>query len=249
LVDNNAIELQNIKKSFKIFHERKDTLYEHMVTFFDRKKSYDELTVLNDITLSVKKGEMLGVLGLNGSGKTTLLQIMGNIMQPDEGIVKTLGSITPFLDLGTGFNENLTAKDNIITYGIILGMTKNQIKQKIKQIIEFAELEKFLDTKLKNFSSGMSARLAFSTAIQVNPNILLVDEVLSVGDISFQEKSFKAFIEFKNKGKAIVFVTHAVDQIEKLCDKALWLHEGKMRMYGNPTNVVEEYKKFAKTLN
>jgi len=245
LVNSNSIELKNVTKSFRIHHEKRDTLYEHLINFLDRKKSYDDLTVLNDINFSVKKGEMLGILGFNGSGKTTLLRIIGNIFLPDKGSVVTHGTITPFLELGTGFNGNFTAKENIILYGMLLGMTKKQIKEKIEQISKFAELDRFLDTKLKNFSAGMNARLAFSTAIQVDPDILLVDEVLSVGDILFQEKSFQAFMDFKKRGKTILFVTHNMDQIEKLCDKALWLHDGLVREHGEPSLVTQKYKEFA----
>ena len=241
----NSIELSNVTKSFRIFHEKKDTLYDYFSSIFDRKKSYENLTVLDDISISVPKGQMLGVLGFNGSGKTTLLKIIANIISPNSGTIKISGDVTPFLELGTGFNGNLTAKDNIIIYGVILGMTKKQIKEKIIKIARFAELEKFLDTKLKNFSAGMNARLAFSTALQVDPDILLVDEVLSVGDISFQEKSFQAFMDFKKRGKTIVFVTHDVSQIEKLCDQAIWLHEGKLKEYGDPKTVVQKYREFA----
>jgi ABC-type polysaccharide/polyol phosphate transport system ATPase subunit len=153
--------------------------------------------------------------------------------------------VTPFLELGTGFNGELTARDNIIIYGVILGFTKKQIEEKIESIAKFSEIERFLDTKLKNFSSGMIIRLEFSTAIQVDPDILLVDEVLSVGDISFQEKSFNAFMEFKKKGKTIIFVSHAIDQMYDICDKVLWLHDGVIKSYGESRKVIDEYKEFA----
>lgn len=242
---DSAIEVKNVTKTFRIQHEKRNSIYEYLTSFFNRNNSFEELTVLKDVTFSVKKGEMLGVMGFNGSGKTTLLKIIGQIYVPDKGSVDTKGRITPFLELGTGFNGELTARDNIIVYGVILGFTKKEIEKKIVDIIRFAELEKFLDIKLKNFSSGMNARLAFSTAIQADPDIMLVDEILSVGDYPFQIKSFNAFMEFKKKGKAIIFVSHAVDQIKKYCDKALWIHEGAVRSYGVPETVVEEYKKFS----
>src|SRR6185312_14045043 len=166
-------------KKFRIYHERRNSVYEYIASLTNRKQPIDVLTVLNDISFSVKKGEMLGIIGFNGSGKTTLLKVIGKIYAPDTGEVMTSGRVTPFLELGTGFNGELTARENIIIYGVILGFTKKQIKEKI---------ERFLDTKLKNFSSGMNARLAFSTAMQVDPDILLVDEILSVGDISFHDK-------------------------------------------------------------
>lgn len=245
--NENSIVVKNVTKTFRIFHEKRNSVYEYLLSLFDKRKSFDNLTVLKDISFSVKKGEMLGIIGFNGSGKTTLLKIIGKIYSPDKGSVITNGKITPFLELGTGFNGELTAKDNIIIYGVILGFTKKKIKEKVDEIARFAEIERFLDTKLKNFSSGMNARLAFSTAIQVDPDIILVDEVLSVGDISFQEKSFNTFIEYKKKGKTIIFVSHEIDQVQKLCDKALWLHDGTIHAYGEPSLVVEKYKQFAST--
>ena len=186
---------------------------------------------------------MLGILGLNGSGKTTLLKIMAKIYPPDSGKVTTDGKIVPFLALGAGFNPELTAYDNVILNGVILGFSKNEIKKRIPKIIRFAELEEFLDVKLKNFSSGMYTRLAFSTALEVNPDILLVDEILSVGDIGFRKKSFDAFMNFKNNGKTIVYVTHDLDQVNQFCDTALWLDKGKVKMHGDPLEITKEYKK------
>lgn len=245
MTTEDSIVLTNVSKSFRIFHEKRNSVYEYLTSFLDRKKSYDNLEVLKNISFSVKKGEMIGIIGFNGSGKTTLLKIMGNIYRPDSGTITTNGRLTPFLELGTGFNGELTARDNIIMYGVILGLPKKEIKKRIDSIAKFAEIERFLDTKLKNFSSGMNARLAFSTAVQVEPDIMLVDEVLSVGDISFQEKSFNTFMDFKKKGKTIVFVSHAIDQMEQLCDKALWIHDGMIQKYGESLSVISEYRKFA----
>ena len=238
----NSIEVKNVFKTFRLYHERKNSIYEYITSLY-KKDAYESMTVLNDVSFSVKKGEMLGIIGLNGSGKTTLLKMIGKIYSPDRGSVITTGKVTPFLELGTGFNGELTARDNIILYGIILGFTKKKITQKIDEIAKFAELEKFLDTKLKNFSTGMNARLAFSTAIQVDPDILLVDEVLSVGDLPFQKKSFEAFIDFKKREKTIVFVSHNISQVQNLCDKVMLLYNGKIHSYGNPEDVINEYKK------
>jgi lipopolysaccharide transport system ATP-binding protein len=243
-----AIELKNITKTFRIHHERKNSVYEYITSFFNKNNSYEDLNVLKHISLSVKKGEMLGILGFNGCGKTTLLKIISNIYAPNEGTVTTSGKIIPFLELGTGFNGELTARDNIILYGIILGFTKKEIIKKIDEIIRFAELERFLDTKIKHFSAGMNARLAFSTAMSVEPDILLVDEVLSVGDIAFRKKSFDAFMKFKKTGKTILFVSHSIDQIRENCDKALWLHDGVIQDYGDVGKVTDEYLQFAKNL-
>lgn len=240
-----AIILNNVTKKFKIHHEKKNSLYEYVTSFLNRNDTFEEITVLRDVSLSIKKGEMVGILGLNGEGKTTLLKIISQIYTPDSGTAVTYGKVIPFLELGTGFNGELTAKDNIVLYGIILGFTKKEITDKIEEIIKFADLEKFLDTKLKNFSSGMNARLAFSTATSVDPDILLVDEVLSVGDVTFQEKSFNKFMEFKKRGKTIIFVSHSIEQIRKVCDRAVWLHNGTIHADGEPSKVIEEYIKFA----
>lgn len=240
-----AIQIRNLSKHFFINHEKKNTIYEFISSIFEKKSKVEKLSVLKNISFSVKKGEMLGIIGFNGCGKTTLLKIIANILTPNDGEVLTSGRITPFLELGTGFNGELTARDNIILYGVILGFSKKEIEKKIEKIIEYAELEKFLDTKLKNFSAGMYARLAFSTAIEVDPDILLIDEVLSVGDVRFQEKSFNTIMKFKKENKTIVFVSHSVDQIKKYCDNALWINNGLIQSYGDPTTVIEEYEKFA----
>lgn len=241
---NDSIVLRGISKKFLIYHETRDSIYQYLTSILSRKKS-SELVVLDDISLSVKKGEMLGIIGFNGSGKTTLLRIIAGIYSPDKGNVITNGTITPLLGLGTGFSNELSARDNIIIYGVILGFTKKEMMEKINEIASFAGLEKFLDTKVKNLSSGMNAKLAFSTAIQVDPDILLLDEILSVGDISFREQSFNALMNFRKRGKTIVYVSHSIDQIKKLCDKVMWLHDGKIHDYGLPSDVVEKYKNFA----
>jgi len=241
----NSIEVKNVRKTFILKHEKTDSIYQYLLSLFKPKKFEETLVVLNDISFSVKKGEMLGIIGFNGSGKTTLLKIIAKIFQPNSGTVIANGKITPLFELGTGFNGELTARDNIILYGTILGFHKNEIIKKIEKITKFAELEKFIDTKLKNFSAGMGARLAFATAIEVDPDILLVDEILSVGDILFQKKSFDAFMQFKKNKKTIVYVTHDVEQVKSLCDKALWLHNGTINAYGNPAMVIEKYTEFA----
>ena len=244
MIDENAIIVKNVTKTFRIFHEKRNSIYEYLTSFMNKNRNYEELTVLKDISFSIKKGEMIGIIGFNGTGKTTLLKIIGGIYLPDHGEVIKNGRLTPFLELGTGFNGELTARDNIIMYGVILGFTKKEIKKRIDEIVKFAEVERFLDTKLKNFSSGMYARLAFSTAIQGDPDIMLVDEVLAVGDIVFQEKSLKKFMEFKDKGKTIVLASHGQYHMQN-CDKVIWLHDGVIRRYGDPTQIMEEYRNFA----
>ena len=237
---DDIISIQNVVKKFRIYHEKKNSLSEHLLTLSKKDNRYEELVVIDNISFNVKKGEMVGLIGRNGSGKTTLLRLIANIFQPDSGTIKVNGTIVPLLELGTGFQGDLTARDNIIQYGIILGFTKKEISKKVADILKFAELEKFADTKTRNFSSGMIARLAFSTAVQINPDILLVDEVLAVGDIPFQRKSFEKFLELK-KSKTIVYVTHNVDSVKQLCDRGIFLDKGKIAKIGEPEEVVNAY--------
>ena len=241
-----TINVENISKKFRLYHEKRNTIFEQITSIFNRKKYYEDLVVLENISFELKKGEMLGIIGTNGSGKTTLLKLLSGILNPDKGKIIREGKIIPFLGLGAGFQPELTAIDNIILYGVILGFNKKEMEKRINSIIEFAELEKFKDTKLKNFSSGMYARLAFSIAMQVDPDILLVDEVLSVGDMHFQKKSYNSFISFKERKKSIIFVSHDMETITNLCDRVLFLHNGKIHSLGTPKEVVQEYAKVTK---
>jgi ABC-type polysaccharide/polyol phosphate transport system ATPase subunit len=234
-----VITVKNVKKHFKLFSSKR--------TIFDlifRRESYsvEDLLVLDDITFEVNKGEIVGIIGRNGSGKSTLLKLIAHILTPDSGRIITTGEIAPFLSIGTGFNDELTAKENVILYGVIMGKTKKIMEAKLKQILEFAELERFENTKLKHFSSGMYARLAFASAIQLDPNIMLVDEVLSVGDISFRKKSFDIFIKFKNERKSILFVSHDMSAIRQLCNRVIILEKGKIIFDGNPNEGITQYE-------
>jgi lipopolysaccharide transport system ATP-binding protein len=237
--------VQNVSKSFRIYHEKRNSIYEIITGFFKRKKYYETLPVLDNISFSLQSGEMLGILGRNGVGKTTLLRIISGIYKPDSGKIIKSGTIIPFLALGSGFQPELTARSNVILYGVLLGMTRKEITNKVDEIIKFAELEKFADIKLKNFSAGMYARLAFSTAVQVDPDIMLMDEILSVGDLSFQKKSFDKFLEFKKRGKSIILVTHSMDPIKEYCDRAILIDKGKILASGKPDEVVAEYEKIS----
>lgn len=240
-MSENAIEVRGLSKSFRIYHEQRDSLYEVITGFFSKRKYYEDLLVLDNISFDVKKGEMLGVIGRNGIGKTTLLRLLSGIYKPDRGSIKVDGTLIPFLGLGTGFQPDLTAEANVILYGRLLGFSKKEIQAKEKQIIAFAELEKFEDTKLKNFSAGMYARLAFATAVQVDPEIILMDEIISVGDIGFQKKSHDTFLSFKKRGKSIILVTHDLNVIKDNCDRAMFLNEGKIHTIGEPEKVVDAY--------
>ena len=236
-----AIKVENLEKSFRIFKEKKQSIFHLITSFNETTKAYERLKVLDDISFEIKKGEMVGFIGRNGSGKTTLLKLISGVLHPDKGTILRNGEITPFLEIGTGFNGELSARENIITYGIILGFSKTVIKNKVDEIIKYAELEKFIDTKLKHFSSGMYARLAFATAVQVDPEIMLVDEVLSVGDAAFHKKSFDTFKEFINRKKTILFVSHDLGSVSKLCDRVMVLDKGKIAFSGKPRDAIEFY--------
>jgi lipopolysaccharide transport system ATP-binding protein len=237
----NSIEVDHVSKKFKIYHEKRNSIFEVVFGFMNRNLHVENLTVLDDVTFSVKKGETLGIIGKNGSGKSTLLRLISKIYRPDSGTVKTDGSIVPLLQLGIGFQPELTAIDNIIIYGILLGFTKPWIKSKVPEILQYAELERFADTKIKNFSSGMYARLAFSTAIQVDPDILIVDEILAVGDAEFKQKCNKSFNEIKKKGRTILFVSHDSRQVLEISDRVMLLNQGKLEKIGDPNEVVNYY--------
>lgn len=238
---NNAIEVQNVSKKFILYHQRRDSVRENFFHFF-RKGSFEVFYALKNISFEIKKGEFFGIIGRNGSGKSTLLKILAGVYCSDAGAIHVSGKISPFLELGVGFNGELSARDNIFLNGTILGLSKKQIEDRFNEIIHFSELERFVDTKLKNYSSGMYARLAFSLAIQVDADILIMDEVLAVGDADFQKKCFAVFEELKKAGKTIILVSHALENIEKFCDRALLLDNGKMSCIGPANEVLQKYR-------
>jgi len=247
-MSENSISVKNISKKFRLYHEKRTTLYESITGSVNRKPHYETLQVLNNISFNIKKGESFGIIGRNGSGKTTLLRILSHIYQPDHGSVETIGTVVPVLALGLGFHPDLTAIANIYQSSILLGLSKKQIAEKIDDIIKFAELEKFADTKIKNFSSGMAMRLAFATAVQVDPAVLLLDEIIAVGDINFQKKCLDVMLDFKKRGKSIVLVSHDPYSIEQLCDRAMFLKDGSIDIIGKPKEVMDSYKNYMNTL-
>tara|TARA_B110000438_G_scaffold240664_1_gene239429 strand:- start:863 stop:1612 length:750 start_codon:yes stop_codon:yes gene_type:complete len=247
-MSENSVNVKNISKKFRLYHEKRTTIYESITGSLNRKPHYEVLQVLDNVSFSVKKGECFGIVGRNGSGKTTLLRILSNIYQPDSGSVETNGIVVPVLALGLGFHPDLTAITNIYQSSILLGISKKQIAERIDDIIRFAELEKFADTKLKNFSSGMQMRLAFATAVQVDPAVLLLDEVIAVGDINFQKKCLDVMQDFKKRGKSIILVSHGPSDIKKLCDRAMFLKEGSIETIGKPDVVIRTYKSYMDSL-
>jgi ABC-2 type transport system ATP-binding protein len=238
----NAIVVKNVSKRFVIPHEKTSTLKGAFVNLF-KKKNNEIFNALSDVSFEVKKGEFLGIIGRNGSGKSTLLKILAGIYVPNKGSVKIHGRISPFLELGIGFNPELSGRDNIYLNGTVLGLTKKQIDEKFDSIVAFSELERFIDQKLKNYSSGMSVRLAFSVAIHANRDILLMDEVLAVGDSNFQLKCINEFMSYREQGKTVILVTHDTEVIEKYCDRAMLLREGEIQKIGDIKKVVEEYER------
>lgn len=235
----NSIEVKNMTKVFKIYSDKPITLKER-ICFWNRNKS-EKRIVLKDINLEIKKGESVALIGVNGSGKSTLLKLMTKIIYPTNGEIKTYGKLTSLLELGAGFHPDFTGRENIYFNAAIFGLSKNEIEQRMDDIIKFSELEKFIDTPVRTYSSGMFMRLAFSIAINVDAEILLIDEILAVGDQHFQEKCMKKLIELKNSNKTIVIVTHSLDSVRKLCTRAIWLDNGIVKMDGNDKTVIDTY--------
>lgn len=235
----NAIEVRNMSKKFKVYYDRVNTIKDRLVSLRRNKAEYHE--VLKDINLNIKKGETVALIGTNGSGKSTLLKLMTKIIFPNEGTVETNGKLTSLLELGAGFHIDFTGRENIYFNASIFGLTRKEIDERIDDIIEFSELGEFIDHPVRTYSSGMYMRLAFSVAINVDAEILLIDEILAVGDQHFQDKCFKKLIELRDSGKTIVIVSHSLDVVKKLCHRAIWIYKGEVRADGDPTYVIDEY--------
>jgi teichoic acid transport system ATP-binding protein len=238
--NENIIEIKNLCKQYKMYHSKIDRLLEILLPKY---QNHTEFTAMQDFNLELKKGEILGILGRNGAGKSTLLKMITGVVVPTSGEIKIKGKVSSLLELGTAFNPELTGYENIYQHGQIMGLTKEQVKEKEQEIIEFADIGEHLNQPVKTYSSGMFARLAFACAINVDPDILIVDEVLSVGDMAFQLKCFKKFEQFKKKGKTILFVTHSISDVLNNCNRAIILQHGKKIFDGDVKEGVEEYKK------
>lgn len=241
-----VVQVQNLSKTFLIPHEKRNTLKESLVRVF-KKRTFEKFDALNDVSFNINEGDFVGIVGKNGSGKSTLLRIITNIYRPTSGKVQTNGTIAPFLELGIGFQNDLTAKENVHLNATLLGLTKEQIRQKYDKIVEFAELENFMDLQVKNFSSGMRARLAFAIAKEADADIYLCDEVLAVGDESFQKKCLKVFEDWKKQNKTIILVTHDAETVKKMCTRAILLTEGKIEADDYPEKVIEKYHRLLAT--
>ncbi len=238
------ISIKDIFMHYRMPTERIDNIKEFAVKLLKRKVQYKDYWVLKGINLEVKRGESLGLIGTNGAGKSTLLRIIAGIMDGTSGSVTTKGNIVPLLKLGAGFDQNATGRENIFLNGAIMGYTKKEMQQKYDSIVEFAELKEFMDTPLKNYSSGMLARLGFAIAVDISPDIVLVDEVLAVGDASFQKKCANRIAELQKSGATFIVVSHNNAKIIELCQKTAWLKDGKIHMYGDSRTVCTAYNNF-----
>lgn len=237
-----AISVENVTMKFNMCNDKISGIKEYFVKMVKKQLQFTEFIALSDVSVNIKKGEVMGIVGLNGAGKSTLLKVVSGILKPSGGSVSINGSISPLIELGAGFDMELTARENIFLNGYVLGYSKKYIKEQFQNIVDFSELSEFLDVPIKNFSSGMIARLGFSIATTVRPDILIVDEILSVGDFKFQEKCEKRIAEMMSGGTTVIIVSHSTEQIERLCDRAIWLDGGKVKKIGDAREICAEYK-------
>jgi ABC-2 type transport system ATP-binding protein len=239
--DDIAIKVDNLSKTFKLPHEKNDSIKSAIVNFYKRNKSYELQEAVKDVSFEIKKGEFFGIVGRNGSGKSTLLKILAGIYTPSKGSVTVNGKLIPFIELGVGFSPELTGRENVFLNGALLGFSRKEMQSMYKSIVEFAELERFMDQKLKNYSSGMQVRLAFSIAIRAESDVLVLDEVLAVGDADFQRKCLQYFTQLKLKKKTVVFVSHDMGSVRKYCDRVILIEKGNLKLSGTPQVVVPEF--------
>lgn len=237
------IQGNGITMRFKMSFDRVQTMKEYVVQLLRGKIKYEEFAALTDVSFSIEKGEVIGIIGHNGAGKSTLLKIISGILKPTEGSIEVRGNIVPMLELGSGFDYDLTGRENIYLNGAILGYSEEFLKEKYDEIVAFSELGNFIEIPIRNYSSGMLMRLAFSIATVVNPDILIVDEILAVGDASFQEKSKARMMELMGGGTTVLFVSHSLAQIRGMCDRVIWLDHGRVKMIGKTDEVCDRYEK------
>ncbi len=236
-----AVILKEVSKTFHLPHEQHSGLKQLLINFYKRRRGYERQVVLNDVSFEIKKGDFFGIVGRNGSGKSTLLKLLAGIYVPDKGLVQVNGSLTPFIELGVGFNPELTGRENVFLNGALLGFDRKEIEAMYDDIVSFAELEKFMDQKLKNYSSGMQVRLAFSIAIRAESDILLIDEVLAVGDATFQKKCLEYFKQLKKEQRTVILVSHDSTTLQEYCNKGILLDKGKIISKGPITQVINDY--------
>lgn len=238
----NAVEVKNVTMEFNMSKEKVDSIKEYFIKLVKRQLHFEQFLALKDVSITIEQGDVFGIVGLNGSGKSTLLKVISGILKPTKGTVKTVGTISPMIELGAGFDMDLTARENIFLNGSVLGYSKQMMEEKFDEILEFSELQPFVDVAVKNYSSGMVARLAFAIATITKPDILIVDEILAVGDFLFQQKCEKRIREMMDNGTTVIIVSHTIEQIERLCKHVLWLEHGNMKMLGDTKTVCDAYK-------
>lgn len=242
----NMIEVKNVTMKFRMSDEPINSLKEIFTHTLSGKLKFNEFLALDDVSFNLERGKTLGLIGKNGAGKSTTLKLISGILKPTSGVINTYGNVVPMLELGAGFDLELTGKENIYLNGAILGYSKEYLESKYNEIVEFAEIEDFIDMPIRNYSSGMMARLAFSIASVVQPEILIVDEILAVGDVAFQEKSFNRMKELMSGGATVLFVSHDLDKIEEMCDEVIWLDHGKILMQGDATEICKAFRESRK---
>ena len=238
----NAVEVKNVTMEFNMSKEKVDSIKEYFIKLVKRELHFEQFLALKDVSVTIEQGDVFGIVGLNGSGKSTLLKVISGILKPTKGTVKTVGTISPMIELGAGFDMDLTARENIFLNGSVLGYSKQMMEEKFDEILEFSELQPFVDVAVKNYSSGMVARLAFAIATITKPDILIVDEILAVGDFLFQQKCEKRIREMMDRGTTVIIVSQTIEQIERLCEHVLWLEHGNMKMLGDTKTVCDAYK-------
>lgn len=236
------VEVSNVSVKFHLSRERIDSIKEYIIKKIKNQIEYDEFMALQDVSLTVEKGESVALIGLNGCGKSTLLKTVAGVLKPFKGSVRVYGTVAPLIELGAGFDHDLTARENVFLNGAILGYDRKSMEKHYEDIVEFSELRDFMDVPIKNFSSGMLARLAFAIATIGTPDILIVDEVLSVGDFRFQQKCEKRIQQMMKKDTSILFISHSIDQVKKLCTKTVWIEKGKVKMIGPTEEVCALYE-------
>lgn len=235
------INAENISVCYRMSHDKIKSIKEYLVALVKRKLQYEEFYALNDVSFQIQKGEVVGIVGNNGAGKSTLLKVISGILRPTQGSVSLQGNVVPMLELGSGFDFDLTGRENIFLNGAILGYSEEFLKSKFDEIVEFSELGRFIDTPVRNYSSGMVMRLAFSIASMVDPDILIVDEILAVGDASFQEKSYARMMDLMSHGTTVLLVSHNIEQVRRLCDRVIWLDHGSVMAIGETAEVCDAY--------
>lgn len=242
--EETIISVNNVSMRFNLAREKVDSLKEYVIRALKKRLQYDEFWALDDVSFEVKKGDSVGLIGLNGSGKSTMLKVIAGVLKPTKGTISVNGSVAPLIELGAGFDIDLTGRENIYLNGALLGRSRQMMDEVFEDIVEFSELRDFMDVPVKNYSSGMLSRLAFSIATSGKADILIVDEVLSVGDFRFQEKCQDRIHKMMEEGTTVLFVSHSIEQVEQICNKVVWLSHGKVKMKGSSQEICPVYKEF-----